>query len=50
MFLSHCRKWGPRRLATALPLIQEAVRRTRRSPDLGVAFGERLLLALASKV
>lgn len=50
LFLSHCRKWGPRRLAAALPLIQEAVRRTRRSPDLGPAFGERLLLALASKV
>ncbi|MGD9398696.1 MAG: DNA polymerase III subunit delta [Methyloceanibacter sp.] len=50
MFLSHCRKWGTRRLASALPLIQEAVRRTRRSPDLASAFSERLLLALASKV
>jgi len=50
MFLSHCRKWGTRRLAVALPLIQEAVRRARRSPDLGAAFGERLLLTLASKV
>ena len=50
MFLEHCRKWGARRLASTLPLIQEAVRRTRRSPDLGPVFGERLLLALASKV
>ena len=40
---------GPE-IGDRLPLIQEAVRRTRRSPDLGVAFGERLLLALASKV
>ena len=50
MFLNHCRKWGARRLASALPLVQEAVRRTRRTPDLGPAFGERLLLALTSKV
>lgn len=50
VFLNHCSKWGVRRLASALPLIQEAVRRTRRTPDLGTAFGERLLVALASKV
>jgi hypothetical protein len=31
-------------------LIQETVRRSRRSPDLEGAFAERLLLTLASKV
>ena len=50
VFLNHCRKWGAHRLAAALPLIQEAVRRTRRTPDLDGAFSERLLLALTSKV
>lgn len=50
VFLSHCRRWGANRLAQALPIIQEAVRRTRRSPDIGGAFAERLLLTLTSKV
>lgn len=50
MFLAHCRTWGAKRLAQALPLIQEAIRRTRRSPEMGTAFAERLLLTLASKV
>ena len=49
-FLERSRKWGAGRLAKALPLIQEAVRRSRRSPDLESAFAERLVLALASKV
>lgn len=49
-FLAHCRKWGAKRLSRALPLIQETVRRSRRSPDLDGAFAERLLLTLASKV
>lgn len=49
-FLAHCRKWGAHRLAHALPLIQETVRRSRRSPDLDDVFAERLLLTLASKV
>ena len=44
------RKWGAGRLAKALPLIQEAVRRSRRSPDLESAFAERLVLSLTSKV
>jgi DNA polymerase III subunit delta len=50
MFLAHCRRWGATRLSHALPLIQETIRRSRRSPDLEGAFAERLLLALASKV
>lgn len=49
-FLAHCRRWGANRLAHALPLIQESIKRTRRSPDLEVDFSERLLLTLASKI
>ncbi len=49
-FLVHCRRWGAGRLAKALPLIQEAVRRSRRSPDLEGAFAERLVLALTSRI
>ena len=49
-FLVRCRRWGAGRLARALPLIQEAVRRSRRSPDLGSAFAERLVLALTSRI
>jgi len=49
-FLARSRKWGAGRLAKALPLIQEAVRRSRRSPDLEGAFAERLVLALTSRV
>ena len=50
MFLAHCRRWGAHRLAQALGLIQDTVQRTRRSPDLGGVFAERLVLMLASKV
>lgn len=50
VFLTHCRRWGAGRLAQALPLIQETIRRSRRSPDLESAFAERLLLTLASRV
>lgn len=49
-FLAHCRRWGAGRLASALLLIQEALYRARRAPDLEPAFAERLLLALTSKV
>lgn len=49
-FLAHCRKWGTGRLAQALPLIQEATRRSRRAPDLEASFAERLLLTLASRI
>ena len=49
VFMAHCRRWGAHRLAHALPLIQETIRRSRRSPDLDSAFAERLLLTLASK-
>lgn len=49
-FLTRSRKWGAGRLARALPDIQEAVRRSRRSPDLESAFAERLVLSLTSKV
>ena len=37
-------------LRDALPLIQEAVRRSRRSPDLEGAFAERLVLTLTSRI
>lgn len=50
LFLAHCRRWGAARLAHALPLIQEAVRRTRRSPELEGAFAERLVLKLTSRI
>ena len=50
MFLAHCRRWGAHRLSQALPLIQEAIRRTRRSADLDGAFAERLVLTLASRI
>jgi DNA polymerase-3 subunit delta len=49
-FLAHCRRLGPTRLSHFLPLIQETIRRTRRSPELEGAFTERLLLVLASKL
>jgi DNA polymerase III subunit delta len=49
-FLACSRKWGAGRLAKVLPIIQEAVRRSRRSPDLEGAFAERLVLALTSKI
>jgi DNA polymerase-3 subunit delta len=49
-FLAHCRKWGAGPLAQALPLIQDAVRRSRRSPDLEASFAERLLLTLTSRI
>jgi DNA polymerase-3 subunit delta len=49
-FLARCRRWGAGRLARALPLIQEAIRRSRRSPDLDRAFAERLVLALTSRI
>jgi len=50
VFLAHCRRWGPTRLTHALPLIQEAIRRTRRSPELEDAFAERLVLTLTAKI
>lgn len=50
LFVAHCKRWGAARLAHALPLIQEATRCSRRSPDLEGAFAERLVLTLTSKV
>jgi DNA polymerase-3 subunit delta len=50
LFLAHCKRWGAMRLARTLPLIQEAVRRTRRSPELEDAFAERLVLTLTSRI
>jgi DNA polymerase III subunit delta len=50
VFLAHCRRWGTTRLAHALPLIQEAIRHTRRWPELEGAFAERLVLTLTSKI
>jgi DNA polymerase-3 subunit delta len=50
VFLAHCKRWGAARLAQALPLIQQATQRSRRSPDLESAFAERLVLTLTSKI
>jgi DNA polymerase-3 subunit delta len=50
VFLAHCKRWGATRISHALPLIQEAVRRIRRSPDLEGAFAERLVLTLTSRI
>jgi DNA polymerase-3 subunit delta len=50
VFLAHCKRWGAARLARTLPLIQEAVRRTRRSPELEGAFAERLVLTITSRI
>jgi DNA polymerase-3 subunit delta len=50
VFLAHCKRWGATRLAQALPLIQEAIRRTRKSPELEGPFAERLVLKLASRI
>jgi DNA polymerase III delta subunit len=49
-FLAHCRRLGPTRLAHLLPLIQETMNRSRRSPELECALAERLLLTLTSRV
>jgi DNA polymerase-3 subunit delta len=50
MLLAHCKRWGATRLAHTLPLIQEAISRTRLSAELETAFAERLLLKLTAKV
>ena len=50
VFLAHCKRWGATRLAQALPLIQDAIRRSRKSPDLEGPFAERLVLKLASRI
>ena len=49
-FLAHCKRWGATRLAQALPLIQDAIRRTRKAPELEGPFAERLVLKLASNI
>jgi DNA polymerase-3 subunit delta len=49
-FLAHCKRWGATRLAQALPLIQDAIRRSRKSPDLEGPFAERVVLKLASRI
>ena len=49
VFLAHCRRWGAQRLLEALPLIQEAVKRSRAQPELEGAFAERLVLTLTSR-
>ena len=49
-FVAHCKRWGAARLAHALPLIQEAIRRSRLAPDLEGAFAERLVLTLTSRI
>jgi len=49
-FLARCRKWGPGRLTKVLPVIQDAVKQSRLSPDLESAFAERLVLVLTAKI
>jgi DNA polymerase III subunit delta len=49
-FEAHCRRWGPKRLAAALPLVKEAVLRSRRAPELERIFAERLVLTLTATV
>jgi DNA polymerase III delta subunit len=48
-FITHSRKWGTERLLAALPLIQDAVKRSRLHPDLEQDFAERLVLTLHHK-
>jgi DNA polymerase III subunit delta len=48
-FIAHSRKWGPERLLNALPLIQDAVKRSRLNPELEQDFAERLVLTLHHK-
>jgi len=48
-FITHSRKWGTERLLGALPLIQDAVKRSRLHPDLEKDFAERLVLTLHHK-
>jgi DNA polymerase-3 subunit delta len=48
-FIAHCRRLGPSRLLAALPVIQEAVKRSRLTPELERDFAERLVLALTRR-
>ena len=48
-FITHSRKWGTERLLGVLPLIQDAVKRSRLHPDLEKDFAERLVLTLHHK-
>jgi DNA polymerase-3 subunit delta len=48
MFLAHARRLGARRLFESLPLIQEAVKRSRLNPELDRAIAEELVLALTA--
>jgi DNA polymerase III subunit delta len=49
VFVAHSRKWGEERLLNALPLLQDAVKRTRLCPDLEQDFAEQLVLTLHHK-
>lgn len=46
VFVANCRRWRARRLAQAMPMIQEAIRRSRLYPELQQDFAERLVVAL----
>lgn len=48
-FIAHSRHLGAQRLLEALPLIQEAVKRSRLNPDLERAVAERLVLTLTRR-
>jgi DNA polymerase-3 subunit delta len=50
VFVAHCKRWGTTRLSHVLPLIQDAIKRSRLSPDLEGAFAERLVLTLTSRI
>lgn len=45
-FVANCRRWSMRRLAQAMPMIQEAIKRSRLNPELQQDFAERLVIAL----
>ena len=47
-FLTHARRLGARHLHESLPLIQEAVKRSRLNPELERAIAEELVLSLTS--
>ncbi|MGO8842908.1 MAG: DNA polymerase III subunit delta [Methyloceanibacter sp.] len=48
-FIAHSRRLGPRRLLEALPLIQEAVKHSRLTPELERDIAERLVLVLTRR-
>ena len=50
ILIAQAKRWGQARLMNALAQIQDAVRRTRLSPDIEDALAERLVLTLTAKI